>query len=163
VLALEREGDRIAAVRVRGADGESRLTADAIVVAMGSYSVHLLRPLGLRIPVYPAKGYSITANVVDPASAPEVSLTDDGYKLVFSRLGDELRVAGTAELNGWDTSINQVRCDAIVRRTRELFPGALDYAGARAALEVEDVHGHLGPGLARVSQVRARRRAGRAP
>ncbi len=131
VIALEREGDRITGVRVRNTEGETRLTADAIVVALGSYSVHLLRPLGLRIPVYPAKGYSITAKVIDPASAPEVSLTDDGYKLVFSRLGDELRVAGTAELNGWDTSINQVRCEAIVRRTRELFPDALDYAGAR--------------------------------
>jgi D-amino-acid dehydrogenase len=131
VLALEREGDRIGGVRVRGPEGETRLEADAVVVALGSYTPHLLKPLGLRIPVYPAKGYSITAKVVDPSSAPVVSLTDDGHKLVFSRLGDELRVAGTAELNGWDTAINHVRCDAIVKRTRELFPDALDYAGAR--------------------------------
>ncbi|MFZ4760844.1 MAG: D-amino acid dehydrogenase [Burkholderiaceae bacterium] len=131
VLALEREGDRISGVRVRGAGGDARLTADAVVVAMGSYTPQLLKPLGLRIPVYPAKGYSITAKVVDPSSAPVVSLTDDGHKLVFSRFGDELRVAGTAELNGWDTSINPVRCQAIVKRARELFPDALDYAGAR--------------------------------
>ncbi len=131
VLALEREGDRTGGVRVRGPEGETRLEADAVVVALGSYTPHLLKPLGLRIPVYPAKGYSITAKVVDPSSAPVVSLTDDGHKLVFSRLGDELRVAGTAELNGWDTAINHVRCDAIVKRTRELFPDALDYAGAR--------------------------------
>lgn len=131
VVALEREGDRIGGVRVRGPAGETRLSPDAVVVAMGSYTPHLLKPLGLRIPVYPAKGYSITAKILDPSAAPEVSLTDDGYKLVFSRLGDALRVAGTAELNGWDTSINQVRCEAIVRRTRELFPDGIDYAGAR--------------------------------
>jgi D-amino-acid dehydrogenase len=55
-----------------------------------------------------------------------VSLTDDEYKLVFSRLGDRLRIAGTAELNGYDRDLNRVRCEAIVRRTEELFPGAGD-------------------------------------
>ena len=81
----------------------------------------------------------MTLPVIDPAQSYSVSLTDDEYKLVFSRLGDRLRIAGTAELNGWDTSLNLVRCEAIVRRTRELFPqmtdgqGALFWTGLRPA------------------------------
>ena len=64
--------------------------------------------------------------VRDASRAFQVSLTDDEYKLVFSRLGDRLRIAGTAELNGYDRDLNRVRCEAIVRRTEELFPGAGD-------------------------------------
>lgn len=128
--ALDVAGDRVEGVRVRSAGGTEQLAADAYVVAMGSYSPLLLRPVGLSIPVYPAKGYSITLPV-DAAAAPTVSLTDDGHKLVFSRLGNELRVAGTAELNGHDTSINRTRCEAIVRRTATLFPGAGDYGKSR--------------------------------
>jgi D-amino-acid dehydrogenase len=62
--------------------------------------------------------------VKDPAAAHRVSLTDDQYKLVFSRLGDRLRIAGTAEFNGYDRDLNRVRCEAIVRRVEQLFPGA---------------------------------------
>jgi D-amino-acid dehydrogenase len=132
ILALLRSGDRIAGVRVLGTEGlEETLGVDAYVLALGSYSPMLLRPIGLSIPVYPAKGYSITVPVTRPERAPTVSLTDDEYKLVFSRLGDELRVAGTAELTGYDTRINPVRCEAIVRRTDELFPGFGDFALAR--------------------------------
>jgi D-amino-acid dehydrogenase len=64
--------------------------------------------------------------VRDPTRAFQVSLTDDEHKIVFSRLGDKLRIAGTAELNGYDRDLNRVRCDAIVQRTEELFPGAGD-------------------------------------
>jgi D-amino-acid dehydrogenase len=64
--------------------------------------------------------------VKDARMAHQVSLTDDEYKLVFSRLGDRLRIAGTAELNGYDRDLNRVRCEAIVRRVEELFPGAGD-------------------------------------
>ena len=128
---IEHAGGRVTGVRVRSATGEETLAADAYVLALGSYSPLLLRPLGIELPVYPAKGYSITVPVTDADRAPTVSLTDDGFKLVFSRLGDELRVAGTAEFNGYDTSVNAVRCDAIVRRTASLFPGAADYANAR--------------------------------
>ena len=132
VRALLRAGDRIDGVRVVGADGqEETVTAGAYLLALGSYSPLLLRPLGLSIPVYPAKGYSISVLVTHRERAPTVSLTDDEYKLVFSRLGDELRVAGTAELTGYDTRINQVRCESIVRRTAELFPGFGDLSQAR--------------------------------
>jgi D-amino-acid dehydrogenase len=132
VVALERSGGRISGVRI--ADGEDRvssLRADTYVVAMGSYSPLLLRPLGMRIPVYPIKGYSVTMNVANPARAHTVSLTDDEYKLVFSRLGDRLRIAGTAELDGYSTAMNETRCRAILRRAMELFPGAGDPATAR--------------------------------
>ena len=114
--AIEAGGDRIEAVRVSG----ERLQADAYVVSLGSYSPLLLRPLGIRIPVYPLKGYSIT---LETTAGPTVSLTDEAAKIVISRLGNRLRAAGTAELNGYDTSINAARCDAILRRIRTLFPG----------------------------------------
>jgi D-amino-acid dehydrogenase len=83
-------------------------------------------PLGIRLPIYPAKGYSVTMPVKDSSKAHTVSLTDDEYKLVFSRLGDRLRIAGTAELNGYDRDLNRVRCEAIVKRVEQLFPGAGD-------------------------------------
>jgi D-amino-acid dehydrogenase len=128
VEALLAEGDRLAGVRLAGGQ---ILSGDAYVLALGSYSPLLLRPLGLRLPVYPAKGYSVTIPVAADSLAPTVSLTDDGHKIVFSRLGDRLRVAGTAEFAGYDTSINEVRCAAIVRRAFALFPRA----GRREAIE----------------------------
>ena len=99
------------------------LKADAYVVACGSFSNALLAPLGLALPIYPAKGYSATFTLDEGESfAPTVSLTDDGHKLVFSRLGNRLRVAGTAEMNGYGLGLNAVRCAAIGERTRQIFP-----------------------------------------
>ena len=103
---------------------DDRISADAYVVALGSYSPLLLRPLGISIPVYPLKGYSITVPLEPGDEAPTVSLTDDSYKLVYSRLGDRLRVAGTAEVAGYNTDVNDVRCQAIVQRAFEIFPRA---------------------------------------
>jgi len=120
ISGLAREGDRIAGVRLE----DEMLKADAYVVALGSYSPLLTRQVGIGLSIYPAKGYSATVPVADPAKAYSVSLTDDEYKLVFSRLGDRLRVAGTAELNGYSTELNEVRCRALLRRTEALFPGA---------------------------------------
>jgi D-amino-acid dehydrogenase len=119
VTALRREGDRLTGVRL--ASGE-QVRADMTVLALGSYSPLLLRPLGVSLPVYPAKGYSATLALPDGVAAPSVSLTDDGHKMVFSRLGQSLRVAGTAEFNGYDTSLNAARCEALLRRTCEIFP-----------------------------------------
>ena len=119
VVALLREGSRLAGARL--ASGE-RVEADITVLALGSYSPLLLRPLGVRLPVYPAKGYSATLALPEGAMAPTVSLTDDGHKIVISRLGQSLRVAGTAEFTGYDTSLNAARCAALLRRTREIFP-----------------------------------------
>jgi D-amino-acid dehydrogenase len=125
VTALREAGGSIDHVEATDAEGRfRRLRADAYVLAMGSLSPLLAAPLGMRLPIYPAKGYSVTMPVKDAAMAHQVSLTDDEYKLVFSRLGDRLRIAGTAELNGYDRDLNRVRCEAIVRRTEALFPGA---------------------------------------
>ncbi len=124
------QGDRIGGVDVRSPRGGRRLVADAYVLALGSYSPLAARGLGVDIPVYPAKGYSASVPVADAAKAPRVSLTDDGAKIVFSRLGERLRIAGTAELSGYSTELNPVRCEALIRRAREIFPEALDYERA---------------------------------
>lgn len=129
-LLCEGTGDaaKITGVEIIDAEGRHKvLRADAFVVAMGSFSTALLKPLGIDLMVYPGKGYSATYQVTDSTAAPSVSLTDDGYKLVVSRLGDRLRVAGTCELNGYTRELNTTRCEAITRRTRELFPDACDY------------------------------------
>ena len=127
VESLVREGDAIGSVRC--ADGDRRkevLTADAYVVALGSDSPLLLAPLAVPCLVYPAKGYSATIAIDGHRGAPTVSLTDLAWKIVFTRLGDRLRVAGTAELSGYGRDLNLVRCEALVRRTFELFPDAGD-------------------------------------
>ena len=125
VEGLEVERGRVARVRVTSVErGEAHIAADAYVVAMGSYSAPLARALGISIPVYPVKGYSVTLPVTDRLEAPTVSLTDEAEKLVFSRLGERLRVAGTAELTGFDTGIDSARCERIVARLFDLFPAA---------------------------------------
>lgn len=119
---------KISGVEVITPDGRHQvLHADAFVLAMGSFSTQLAKPLGIDLMIYPGKGYSATYAITNPDAAPSVSLTDDGYKLVVSRLGDRLRVAGTCELNGYTRELNTTRCEAITRRTQELFPGACDY------------------------------------
>jgi len=103
---------------------EESLRADAYVVALGSYSPLLLRQIGISIPVYPVKGYSITLPLEPGDVAPQISLTDHARKIVLTRLADRLRVAGTAELNGYDTEMNEPRCEALVKRCLEWFPRA---------------------------------------
>jgi D-amino-acid dehydrogenase len=123
VTRLARGGrDQVAGVVVSGPAGEELLTADAYVVALGSYSPLLVRPLGISLPVYPAKGYSATLPLAPDSVAPTVSITDDERRLVISRLGDRLRVAGTAEFNGYNLELNAVRCQALMTRIRQLFP-----------------------------------------
>jgi len=132
VAALVREGGRLAGARL--VSGET-VRADATVLALGSYSSLLLQPLGVRLPVYPAKGYSATFVLPEKTAdtrtmAPTVSLTDDGAKIVFSRLGQRLRVAGTAEFTGYDLSLNPARCAALVKRSHAMFPALADVAEA---------------------------------
>ncbi len=128
ILGLRAASEGVTGVVVSGPQGEETLVADAYVVALGAWSPLLTRPLGLSLPVYPAKGYSATLEVADPARAPAMSLTDDEAKIVISRLGNRLRVAGTAELSGWSTDLNPVRCEALVKRTAAFFPGACDWS-----------------------------------
>jgi len=99
------------------------LTAEDYVVALGPQSRELVRPLGLSLPIYPAKGYSITLPIEDFSRAAHVSVSDAAQKVVFTRLGNTVRAAGTAELAGYDKSLNEVRVAAILRRTLEYFPG----------------------------------------
>lgn len=118
------EGGRVSGVVLADATGhDDPVSADAYVVALGSYSPLVLAPLGISVPVYPLKGYSITLPLDAGDEAPTVSLTDVAHKLVFSRLGDRLRVAGTAEMDGYNTEVNDARCEAIARRALDLFPG----------------------------------------
>ncbi|MDO4897237.1 MAG: D-amino acid dehydrogenase [Moraxella sp.] len=100
------------------------------VVCLASYGKRLLDKIGMHLPVFPAKGYSATYAIKDPARVPQVSLIDDEYKLVMSRLTsdtDYLRVAGTAEFNGYNTQLDPIRCQAITHRVKALFGDALDY------------------------------------
>lgn len=124
VLGFERAGDRILGVQALQDGRHQTLRADRYVLSLGSFSAVVARKLGLFLNIYPAKGYSITVPVKNPDAAFSVSLTDDEYKLVYSRLGDRLRVAGTAELNGYTRTLNQTRCRAIVRRAAEVMPDA---------------------------------------
>jgi D-amino-acid dehydrogenase len=127
IVRLAAGGDRLA--RVETDKGE--MSADAYVLACGSYSPLLARPLGLRLPVYPVKGYSATLEIEDANAAPAGTLTDVTYKVVATRLGNTLRGAGTAELTGYDLSLRPERCATITHVLGELFPGAGDLAQAR--------------------------------
>ena len=130
-LLIDARG-RFSGVRLLSADGrEETQNADACVVCLGVGSAPLLRPLGMDLRIYPVKGYSVTLPVLDPRHAYSVSLTDDEYKLVFSRLGDRLRIAGTAEFAGYDTALTPARCEAILRRLNDLFPDSGDVSRAK--------------------------------
>jgi len=120
ISALGVEGGRIS--NIRFTNGRT-IAGDAFVVALGSWSPLLLKSVGINIPVYPAKGYSVTVPLDESSIAPTISLTDDGYKIVISRLANRLRVAGTAEFAGYDESMNKIRCSAILQRLKAVFPG----------------------------------------
>jgi D-amino-acid dehydrogenase len=133
ITALKSGSDRLAGVVVKagapsGPAPEQTLTADAYVVCMGSYSAPMLRTVGVSTTIYPAKGYSATLPIKPGALANTVSLTDHQLKIVFSRLGDRIRIAGTAELSGYGTDLNMKRCEALTKRAEEIFPGVLDVA-----------------------------------
>jgi D-amino-acid dehydrogenase len=132
IQGFETAGGRISGVRVadRHTAASRTLVADDYVAALGSFTAPLLRPLGVALNIYPAKGYSATMRLKHPERASVVSMIDDARKLAISRLGDHIRVAGTAELAGYDTSLDsatsKVRCRALVQRYEELFPGVAD-------------------------------------
>ena len=142
VLSLQASGGAIKSVAVRACQQRAggrkdpqnspiqHLRADAVVVACGSYSAPLLRSVGLRVPIYPGKGYSATFALRRPEAAPWVSTIDDAKKIAMSRLGDSLRVAGTIELSGWDLTLDsplaQARCHMLARRIETLLPGVCD-------------------------------------
>lgn len=126
VVRLIADGDRISRIITDHGD----LTADRYVLACGSYTPLLLKPLGIRLPVYPVKGYSITVPITNDAAAPQGTLTDETYKVVITRLGNRMRAAGTAELCGYDLTLRRARLDTLVQVVRDLFPSAGDLVDA---------------------------------
>lgn len=123
-LDADRASRQVSAVEVCGPDGYLNLQARDVIVSLGCWSAPFLRPYGVRLNIYPAKGYSVTIPTNGTNMAPVTSLTDDEFKLVYSNFGDRLRVAGTAELSGYSRSLNMTRCQAILDNVKRLFPKA---------------------------------------
>lgn len=124
VTNFETLGDRITGVRTRA----WLFGADAVVLAAGIGTAQLARLVGVRIPVYPVKGYSVTLPAKGDV-APTVSLTDEARKIVISRLGDRLRAAGTAEVGGYDNTLEMPRARSVLAATIDLFPQMNDVGG----------------------------------
>ena len=101
--------------------------ADAYVLALGTNAPYLVRPLGIRVPVYPLKGYSLSLPITHEAAAPTISVTDFKRKVVYARIGDDLRVAGMADLSGRRAVIDAERVDQLVDEVRNTFPRATDF------------------------------------
>lgn len=99
------------------------LQADAVVMALGSWSPILLAPLGIKLPVYPVKGYSLTVDITDPSRAPESTIMDESYKIAITRLGDRIRVGGMAEISGYNNRLEAPRRRTLEHSVMDLFPG----------------------------------------
>lgn len=139
IAALETEAGRISAVRCTpgasdtagsGKAGSERIVADAYVVALGSYSPMLVKSLGLDLPIYPLKGYSLTVPITDESRAPVSTVMDETHKIAITRLGDRIRVGGLAEINGFNLSLNPKRRATLEHSLTDLFAGACDPAQA---------------------------------
>ena len=126
VAGLQRDGDRITGVRIGG----RLVTADHYVVALGSYSPQLLAPLGIRLPVYPLKGYSLTLPITDAAMAPTSTILDESYKVAVTRFEDRIRVGGMAEVAGFDLSLDPRRRATLEKVVRDLYPHGGDLSRA---------------------------------
>ena len=118
INALQHDGSRVTAVDTTG----GLVTGDTYVVAMGSYSPQLLRPLGLNLPVYPVKGYSLTLPVTADDGAPQSTVMDETHKVAITRLGDRIRVGGTAELAGFNLNLRDGRRETLAHVVGDLFP-----------------------------------------
>ncbi|MFN4186348.1 MAG: FAD-dependent oxidoreductase, partial [Hyphomonas sp.] len=126
ITRLTASGGRIVSVETSAGP----VTADAFVVALGPHAPKLLAPLGIRLPVYPVKGYSITARILDADRAPVSTVMDESYKVAITRLGDRIRVGGMAELSGYNNTLPALRRETLAHSVGSLFPGGGDLAGA---------------------------------
>jgi D-amino-acid dehydrogenase len=118
------DGLDVQAGSVRGVvTSAGTVPADAVVVALGSYSAQMVRPHGLRLPVYPVKGYSLTIPITDAAMAPESTVMDETYKIAITRLGDRIRVGGMAEISGYTNDLGLARRRTLEHSVMDLFPG----------------------------------------
>lgn len=122
IEALEAEGGRISAVRT----DQGRMVADRYVLALGPHSPLLVRHLGIRLPIYPLKGYSLTIDIQDESRAPVSTVMDETYKIAITRLGDRIRVGGLAEIAGYDLTLNPRRRATLAKSVSEMFVGAGD-------------------------------------
>ncbi|KQP53620.1 D-amino acid dehydrogenase [Methylobacterium sp. Leaf108] len=125
--SIARSGDRVEQVHTN----IGVLRADAYVAAMGSFTPAILRPIGIELPVYPVKGYSLTLPVTDPDAAPVSTVMDETFKVAVTRLGDRIRVGGTAELAGFSQTLRPPRRATLEHCVRDLFPEGGDLARAR--------------------------------
>ena len=126
IRALEHAGGEVTGVQT----DQGLLKADAYLCALGSYSPLMLRPLGLHLPVYPVKGFSITVPIVDASGAPESTVMDETYKVAVTRLGDRIRVGGTAQLSGYDLGLTASRRDTLDFVVSDCFPQGGDLSRA---------------------------------
>ncbi|CAE6851032.1 D-amino acid dehydrogenase [Paraburkholderia nemoris] len=126
VLGWVRQGRQVVAARIAGGD----VRADAFVLSAGTACVDLAEGLGLRLPIYPLTGYSLSAPAV-AERAPAINVTDLHRKVVYARLGEQLRVAGMVEITGADESQRDVRLATLIRHVKEIFPLAADYDSAQ--------------------------------
>lgn len=118
IQRLEFAGDRINGVLI---DGQLE-TADRYVLALGSYSPQLLKPLGIHAPVYPLKGYSMTIPIVDGSMAPSSTILDETYKVAITRFDNRIRIGGMAEISGYDLSLNPRRRETLEMIINDLYP-----------------------------------------
>ncbi|MCV9945161.1 D-amino acid dehydrogenase [Rhizobium sp. BT-175] len=125
IRALDVEAGRVRGIITeRDPDRDrERMSAEAVVVALGSYSPLLLKPLGIRLPVYPVKGYSLTIPITDASRAPESTVMDETYKIAITRLGDRIRVGGMAEISGYTNDLGLARRSTLEHSVTDLFPG----------------------------------------
>ncbi len=126
IQALQTHGDRITGVLIDG----KRETADRYVLALGSYTPQLLAPLGIRLPVYPLKGYSLTLPITEAAMAPVSTILDESYKVAITRFDDRIRVGGMAEVSGYDLSLSPKRRATLEKVVGDLYPRGGDLAAA---------------------------------
>jgi D-amino-acid dehydrogenase len=119
IKALEVSGGTVKGVIT----GSGRITSDAVVVALGSYSPMLVKPHGISLPVYPVKGYSLTIPITDASRAPESTVMDETYKIAITRLGDRIRVGGMAEISGYTNDLGLARRRTLEHSVTDLFPG----------------------------------------
>jgi len=119
IRSLDVEGGRVTGV----VTAHGRIAADAVVVALGSFSPLLARPHGIRLPVYPVKGYSLTIPITDASRAPESTVMDETYKIAITRLGDRIRVGGMAEISGYTNDLGEPRRLTLQHSVTDLFPG----------------------------------------
>ena len=126
IRRLQAEGGRISGVET----DTGVVKGDAYVMALGSYSSLLLKAVGIKAPIYPVKGYSITLPIVDASAAPVSTIMDETHKVAITRLGNRVRVAGTAEITGYNNELKERRRETVEHVVSDLFPKAGDLSKA---------------------------------